>query len=208
LTANTDALADSLFFLPGASGNVEFWKPVSEALHHPGRRRFFGWPGFGGAPHDPLVRGIDDLVTRVADAIVEPVDLLAQSMGGVIAIRAALEKPGLVKHLVLAATSGGLDVAALGGADWRPEFLAANPRVPRWFIDERADLTARLTALDLPVLLVWGNADPISPVAVGQRLANLLPRAELVVIDGGTHDLICDRAAEVAPHIEKHLSAE
>ena len=201
-----DGLADSLFFLPGASGNADFWKPVSNALRHPGRRSFFTWPGFSGAPREPGVRGIDDLVTRVVDSIAQPVDLLAQSMGGVIAIRAALEKPGLVKHLVLAATSGGLDVAALGGENWRPAFLAANPEVPRWFIDERADLTDRLAALDLPVLLLWGNADPISPIAVGRRLAALLPRAELVVIDGGTHDLVCDHAGDVAPHIEKHLS--
>jgi pimeloyl-ACP methyl ester carboxylesterase len=202
----TDGLADPLVFLPGASGNADFWKPVSDALRHPGRRRFLTWPGFGGAAPDPEVRGIDDLVTRVVDSISEPVDLLAQSMGGVIAIRAALEKPRLVKHLVLAATSGGLDVAALGGEDWRPAFLAANPQVPRWFIDEHADLTDQLAALDLPVLLLWGNADRISPVAVGRRLAALLPRAELVVIDGGTHDLVCDRAGDVAPHIEKHLS--
>lgn len=153
------------------------------------------------------MRGIDDLVTRVVDSISGPVDLLAQSMGGVIAIRAALQKPGLVKHLVLAATSGGLDVAALGGEDWRPMFLRENPTVPRWFADERRDLTDELAQLAVPVLLLWGNADPISPVSVGQRLAELLPHAELVVIDGGTHDLVCDRAGDVVPHIEKHLSA-
>src|SRR5262245_3867711 len=165
------------------------------------------WPGFGGVPADPGVRGIDDLVTRVVDSLEEPVDLLAQSMGGVIAIRAALQKPNLVRRLVLAATSGGLDVAALGGADWRPEFLAEYPNVPRWFIDEREDLTAQLTKLTMPVLLLWGDADPISPVAVGNRLAALLPRAEFVVVAGGTHTFISDRPTDVVPHIERHLSA-
>lgn len=57
----------------------------------------------------------------------------------------------------------------------------------------------------MPVLLLCGDADPISPVAVGRRLAELLPRAELVVIPGGTHDLVCDRAAEVAPHIDSAI---
>jgi pimeloyl-ACP methyl ester carboxylesterase len=67
-------------------------------------------------------------------------------------------------------------------------------------------LTNRLGELPFPVLLLWGDADPISPVAVGQRLAELLPRAELVVIKNGTHDLVSERANEVIPHIEKHLA--
>ena len=84
-------------------------------------------------------------------------------------------------------------------------FQREYPTVPRWFADERNDLTEQLAQLTLPVLLLWGNADPISPVSVGQRLAALLPRAELVVIDGGTHDLVCDRATDVVAPIEKHL---
>jgi pimeloyl-ACP methyl ester carboxylesterase len=70
-------------------------------------------------PSEPGVDGVDDLVDLVVDSIVGPVDLLAQSMGGVIAIRAALERPALVRHLVLAVTSGGLDVSVLGAQDWR-----------------------------------------------------------------------------------------
>jgi pimeloyl-ACP methyl ester carboxylesterase len=198
--------ADTLLFLPGASGNTAFWKPVADALQHPGQRRFLGWPGFGGVPSEPNVNGIDDLVARVVASISGPVDLLAQSMGGVIAIRAALQKPDLVKHLVLSVTSGGLDVSALGGQDWRPMFQAENPTLPRWFADEREDLTDRLGALSLPVLLLWGDADPISPVSVGRRLAQLLPKAELVVVKGGTHDLVFDRARDVVPYIQNHLA--
>jgi pimeloyl-ACP methyl ester carboxylesterase len=198
--------ADTLLFLPGASGNTDFWRPVAHSLQHQGRRRFLAWPGFGGIPSDPNVNGISDLVARVVAAISEPVDLLAQSMGGVIAIRAALQKPDLVTHLVLSVTSGGLDLSALGAQDWRPMFLTQHPGLPRWFADEREDLSARLGELSLPVLLLWGDADPISPVSVGRRLAELLPRAELVVLHGGTHDLVFDRAAEVVPYIEKHLA--
>jgi poly(3-hydroxyoctanoate) depolymerase len=94
-------------------------------------------------PSEPDVNGVDDLVDRVVGSIVGPVDLLAQSMGGVIAIRAALERPALVRHLVLAVTSGGLDVSVLGAQDWRPEYLAEHPHVPRWFADEHEDLTHR-----------------------------------------------------------------
>jgi poly(3-hydroxyoctanoate) depolymerase len=147
-----------------------------------------------------------DLVARVVREMTGPVDLLAQSMGGVVAVRAALEKPELVRHLVLSVTSGGIDVAALGAEDWRPAFRMRNPRAPSWFVDEREDFTERLGEITVPVLLLWGDADPISPVAVGRRLAQLFPAAELVVIAGGTHDLVLESADEVAPHIDRHLA--
>jgi poly(3-hydroxyoctanoate) depolymerase len=200
-------LAAKLLFLPGASGNTEFWKPVAAHLRHPGARGFVAWPGFGAVPADPGVRGVSDLVARVVREMAGPVDLLAQSMGGVIAVRAALERPALVRHLVLSVTSGGVDMAALGAADWRVEHPRRNPGVPSWFVDEREDLAKRLPEIEVPVLLLWGDADPISPVAVGRRLAELFPRAELVVVPGGTHDLVLERAAEIAPRIEAHLAA-
>jgi len=197
--------SESLIFLPGASGNRELWKPVSAGLRHPGARRFMSWPGFGGAPPEPGVAGIGDLVARVTREITGPVALLAQSMGGVIAVSAALEKPHLVRHLVLSVTSGGIDVASLGAADWRPTFVKTNPGLPSWFVDERQDLTARIREITVPVLLIWGDADPISPVAVGRRLAELFPDSRLVVFAGGTHDLVQERADEVVIHVERHL---
>jgi len=203
--STSNSLAETLLFLPGAAGNRQLWQPVSDGLRHPGRREFISWPGFGGVPPEPGVDGMDDLVARVGGAMTGPVDILAQSMGGTIAIRAALQKPALVRHLVLSVTSGGIDLASLGAADWRPEYRVHNPTLPDWFISERTDLTGRLQELTMPVLLLWGDSDPISPVAVGRRLAELLPRAELMIVKGGTHDLAFERASEIIPYIEKHL---
>jgi poly(3-hydroxyoctanoate) depolymerase len=197
--------SEKLLFLPGASGNTLFWKPVADQLRHRGARRFLAWPGFGGVAPEHGVNGISDLVRRVVREITVPVALLAQSMGGIVAIQAALEKPDLVRHLVLSVTSGGIDTASLGAHDWRPTFLAENPGAPGWFLDAHADLTERLRGITIPVLLLWGDADPISPIAVGRRLAELFPRAELVVLKGGTHDFVLERATEVAPHIDRYL---
>jgi pimeloyl-ACP methyl ester carboxylesterase len=198
--------ADTLLFLPGASGKVDFWKPVSARLEHGGARRFIGYPGLGGLPADPEVTGFDALSRRVTREMTTPVALIAQSMGGVIAVLAALQKPELVRHLVLSVTSGGIDLSSFGAAEWRTEFEANHPNAPRWFMDDRTDLSARLAEISAPVLLLWGDADPISPVAVGRRLAELLPNAELVVLAGGTHDLAVERADEVAVMIERHLA--
>ena len=195
----------TLLFLPGASGNTAFWQPVASLLPHAGNKRHMGWPGFGPPPADPGVRSLEDLVDRVVAQISAPTALIAQSMGGVVAVRAALRRRHLVTHLVLTATSGGVDVSGLGGEDWRPAFARSNPDLPRWFLDDRTDLTPDLSALDMPVLLLWGDADPISPVAVGRHLASLLPNARLHVLPGGDHDLGHARAAEVAPLIARHL---
>lgn len=147
------------------------------------------------------------MVERVVAEITGPVVLFAQSMGGLVALRAALLVPELVRALVLSVTSGGIDVQALGAVDWRSEFARNNPDVPRWFLDANDDMTSQISSIEAPTLLLWGDADPISPVAVGRRLAQLLPNSTLLVVPGGTHDLVGERASDVLPHIEQHLRA-
>lgn len=194
-----------ILFLPGVGGDPQFWQPVSGLLTHPATRTLMGWPGFGPVPANPGVQGMADLVARVVDAIDQPTALVAQSMGGIVAIQAALQRPGQVTHLVLAATSGGVDMSAYGARDWRPAFTQAHPTLPRWFADYREDLTDAIAAMAAPTLLLWGDADAISPVGVGQRLQALLPRSRLEVVPGGEHDLASRHAAQVAPLIAAHL---
>lgn len=194
-----------LLFLPGASGRTQLWEPVANLLELPATKVHFGWPGFGATPPDPLVRGMDDLVARVVAQIGQPTALIAQSMGGVVALRAALARPALVTHLVLAVTSGGIDVGGLGGQDWRPSFHAANPLLPRWFSTCQEDLSPELAKVTMPTLLLWGDSDPVSPVRVGERLASLLPYADLHIVEGGDHDLAETHASVIAPLIDEHL---
>ena len=183
------------------------WLPVANRLSHPATRLHFGWPGFDNEPADPRVRGIDDLVDMVSERVDRPTALIAQSMGGVVAIRVALAKRDLVTHLVLAVTSGGVDIARFGGREWRPAFEEANPRLPRWFSLFQEDLSAQLAQLTMPTLLLWGDSDPISPVAVGQNLEELLPAATLHIMEKGGHDIAETHAAEISVLIDEHLSS-
>jgi pimeloyl-ACP methyl ester carboxylesterase len=179
---------------------------VAERLHHSAERFHLGWPGFGQTPPDPQVRGFDDLLELVLARLDRPTALIAQSMGGVLALQAALAAPGWITHLVLAATSGGLPMAEHGAEHWREAFRLAHPRLPDWFTTAAVDLTDQLPCVASPTLLLWGDADPISPVGVGQALATLLPVAQLVVLPGGTHDLAVEQADGIAPLIDRHLS--
>lgn len=199
-------MPSQILFLPGAAGRTRLWQPAADLLTCPAHKAHIGWPGFGPTPADPRVKGVDDLVEMVLAKVDQPTALVAQSMGGAIAVRVALQKPELITHLVLAVTSGGIDVAGLGGQDWRPSFLKSNPQLPRWFASYQEDLSAMLPTLHIPALLLWGDADPISPVGVGERLASLLPCAQLHVIENGDHDLVETHAAEVAPLIDAFLN--
>jgi pimeloyl-ACP methyl ester carboxylesterase len=156
-------IVERVVFLPGASGDASFWAPVAERLPDHVDIVRLAWPGLGNVPPRPDVRGFDDLLRLTLATIDRDVALVAQSMGGILALQATLERPARVRRLVLAATSGGVD---------------------------------------------GGDADPISPVAVGQNLASLLPKSHLVVIPGGDHAFARDRAADVAPHILRHLDLD
>ncbi len=195
-----------LLFLPGAGGSAGFWKPVAESLFPERPRHFFSWPGLSAEPPDPDVRGIDDLVRRVVAEITGPVDILAQSMGGLIALKVALAVPGQVRRLVLTGTSGGLPVAEFGGADWRQDYLEKYPQAQRWIVDAKEDLSSHLRFVSMPTLLLWGDGDRISPVAVGERLKDALPNAKLEIVPGGLHDFPRTHADTIRPLIADHLS--
>jgi pimeloyl-ACP methyl ester carboxylesterase len=195
-----------LLFLPGAGADPAFWRPLGERLPAAWAKHYFGWPGLGDQPPDPSVNSIAGLVAMVEAALEPgPVDLLAQSMGGVVALQAALRRPDKVRRLVLTATSGGVDVADLTGFDWRANYRREYPHAAAWITEARIDLTAEIPRIDSPALLLWGDSDPISPAAVGERLAALLPSARLHVARGADHDLAQTHAAELAPLVEAHL---
>jgi len=194
-----------ILFLPGAAGSADFWSPVVELLPKDWEKRRLSWPGLGHEPPRPNICGLDDLVRLVVHQIGEQADIVAQSMGGVVAIRAALAAKGRVRRLVLTATSGGINVEALGASDWREDYRLAYPNASSWVATARQDLSPELAQMTVPTLLIWGDADPISPVAVGQKLQTLLPAATLRVIPGGGHDLAQTHAMQTASLIEEHL---
>jgi len=164
---------ERLLFLPGASGDTCFWRPLKQRLTGRAERLHLGWPGFG--------------------------DTLA--------LRAALAQPRWVTHLVLCATSGGLPMAELGAADWRENFRTSLSHLPDWFATETTDLSDRLPEVATPTLLLWGDSDPFSPIAVGERLARQLPQAHLEVIPDSGHDLGLHHAERLAPLVQAHLSS-
>ena len=54
-------------------------------------------------------------------------------------------------------------------------------------------------------MLIWGDADPISPVAVGQYLHGKIVISELQIIKNGQHDLAHQYADQVTKLIENFI---
>lgn len=67
---------------------------------------------------------------------------------------------------------------ALG--DWAQAVFTAQENSPSTQIASYATLT-------MPTLIVWGEADTITPLAQGQHLHSLLPNSELVVLQRVNH---------------------
>jgi len=194
-----------LLFLPGVSGQGSFWEPVAAQLPSSWTLTLVDWPGLGTVPPLPDVRSFDDLVRSLVDRLDESAVLVAQSMGGVVAMRAALQRPDRVPALVLTATSGGINLTPFGVADWRPDYRAAHPQAPDWVYARGPDLSPALATLDIPTLLIWATADAISPLAVGRHLAGLLPRASLIEIESDDHWVARVETQTVAAAIEQHV---
>jgi pimeloyl-ACP methyl ester carboxylesterase len=107
----------------------------------------------------------------------------ARATGG--AVGAALSRVGLRAGEDLAGVTTGIGSLADAGA--RSAFV----QTARAAIDaggQRVSATDRLyLAAELPTLIVWGERDPIIPVAHGRAAHDAIPGSRLEVFDGAGH---------------------
>lgn len=192
-----------LHFLSGASGDPLFWQAVAQQLPaFASNITLQHYPAFSGYPNPERIQSFDQLCTWTLQQIQQPSIIIAQSMGGIFAIQAALQHPNLVQALVLCATSGGIDLQQFEVTDWREEYQLNLTDVPDWFVNAKVDLSPELPKIKLPVLLLWGDYDSISPISIGQYLQQQLPNAQLKIISGGQHNFAKVHAKQVAQYID------
>ena len=201
------AVRSALIFFPGATGDGDFWSPAAACLPQDWDKRMLSWPGAGAVPSVPEVNSYGDLIDFAAGLVPDGSDVAAQSMGGVVAIGLALAQPQKIRRLVLVATSGGLDLSGFGVEEWRTQYRQEFPQAGTWVTADSLDFGAQLGSLTLPVCLIWGDSDPISPAAVGQALDAKLSNSSLHLVAGGTHALARESPDQVAALIEQHLAA-
>lgn len=114
-----------LVLIHGLSSSMGFWEHQLPALANDRRVLALDLPGYGmsGRPDAPYTPPwYAELVAAWLDGMgVEQAVLVGHSMGGQIAITAALDHPELVDRLILAAPAG-IETFDRGAADWMKEF--------------------------------------------------------------------------------------
>jgi alpha-beta hydrolase superfamily lysophospholipase len=148
-------------------------------------------------------------IARLAEGAPVPLVLAGSDTGALRALAAAADPSLRVDALLLAGTALVADGSSI--SDWEGELTArtacpthrgrldADPGFDRGTLaepvpaafTEAAEQAARQLG-DLPVLLVHGDADTVSPVAEARRLASALPGAVLATVTDGRHDALND----------------
>jgi poly(3-hydroxyalkanoate) depolymerase len=224
-----------LLFFNGIGANIELVAPFARQL---GNRDFiiFDMPGIGGSP-DPLVPYTAVTMSRTAAMLMDDLgydrmDVMGVSWGGAMAQHFAMQYPGRVERLILAATTAGwmmmpgkfsaLSKMANPRRYVDPDYMRKNFETlyggvsagsaghvsrlkPPSGVGYAYQLLAFLGWTSAPflpflikaeTLVLMGSEDNIVPLANGKFLANLIPGAELKVIDGGGHLFLVGQAEE------------
>ncbi|KAF4669911.1 Mycophenolic acid acyl-glucuronide esterase, mitochondrial [Perkinsus olseni] len=146
--------------------------------------------------YSSVYNAASDALLDVATAK-SPAVVLAASMGCHFGLRLALDFPDLIKAIV---SVGG---SYNPGACWRGEdssewvYVASRYaeddgayKVPMAFLrDMQANYISNFEDIRVPVEVVHGTKDESVPVETGEKLAQLLPRGSLHLIEGGDHRL-------------------
>jgi len=227
------------FCIHGLADTLEVWDALAEPLAQRGRVVRIDQRGHGesGAPSGPCTR--EDLARdaiAVLDALaIDRVIVVGHSVGGIVAMAAALAAPERVAGLVLIGTASrcsertaawyeriaqaaereggdGLVRAIYGESSTRRVRgdAAAIAHIARMLTSlYREPLTPQLASIACPVLLLVGEKDLMGPKA-SQTIRDALPpgRAELVVMPGCGHWLQLDAPDAVIAALDRWRAKE
>ena len=219
-----------LILLHGLSGSGRWWGRNVPVFARSFRTYTVDLPGFGQSRHLRWSR-LDDIVDRIADWLADEdlprVHIAGHSLGGAVAARLAAHHPDHVNRLVL------VDAAIrLRGtrATARPEDLVQTIRRatpgfaplllrdllrcrPQSFISAtvdamQTDWESHLARISAPTLVVWGEHDAITPLALGHEIVAVVPGARLITVPGAGHNPMLERADAFNAAVLRFLTDE
>jgi pimeloyl-ACP methyl ester carboxylesterase len=161
--------------------------------------------------------------------------LLGHSMGGAITQMVALEAPDRLCGIILIGSGARLRVAGellsllaqkapeaaatIANLYWSPEaphtfrrrsaylLQSADPEVLHgdFVACDCFDLMDRLHEITLPALVISGSQDRLTPPKYGRYLADHLPDARLLIIEGGGHMMALEQPENVANAVSQFI---
>jgi pimeloyl-ACP methyl ester carboxylesterase len=170
----------------------------------------------GGLTTDDLV---DDVASFIDELALGPVHLLGYSMGGMTALHLAVRDASRLESLVLVSISTEreprlsagralMNPARIDRADpiWAAQLAARHdpvqgegawrrllPAIVGEIEGQRPLSPGELRSIEVPVLVVVGDRDPLVPVDQAHALARQVRRGRLLVLPGGGHDVLAKR---------------
>lgn len=143
-------------------------------------------------------RNLYNAFLELCDKFDEPIDLCGLSLGGVLALNYAIERPDKVKSLVLIATSYKMPRMLLKLQNICFRFMPKSMFQQMGFEKKdyiglcksmmELDFTNRLDNISCPVMIVCGEKDNANKKAA-KELAMLLKNARLEIVSGAGHEV-------------------
>lgn len=223
----------ALLLLEGMGGDTLGWRRNIPHFAAAGLRTVaFDFRGSGRSERPPgpysMAMFVGDTLAVMDGLGIERAHLYGQSMGGFVALNAALEHPGRVRSLVLGCThAGGPSVvaarrgppdegaAAMYARETPREHIEEDLRVARTVPPPLAgaqepvarghDVASRLGSIRCPALVVHGEDDRVVDPANGRLLAGRIPGASFLLVPGAGHLYHSERAQEVDARIVAFL---
>lgn len=217
-----------IVILHGWGHSAALWNPIAENLSRFGAVETWDLPGFGDEPLVSAEWGIADYAAWVEKKIGDAKDivLIGHSFGGRVAsliasrrlswLRAlvligapciyrpsmAIRAKSFVAHLVKPIVPAGIRRRLLT-EDLRDAEDGGVGRVFRNAVTNNQTLT--LPRIDVPTLLLWGEADDAAPVRLADEIHALVPGSKLVILPHLGHNVHIDNPNLTYGAIERFL---
>ncbi len=223
----------------GWTGGWELWQQPFELLSSTWRCVGFDHRGAGESPVSPdditMESMLDDLWAVLDSYEIDRCILAAESMGSLVAMAAAIERPDRFDGLVLVAAPSQITAQSAGAlvagsrADYpatvaafvsaclpepdtdhlarlgRHIMLKAEPESAARLFEAFYDVQLDPARITVPAILIHGTKDRVVPASQAQELAAAIPDATLHLLDGIGHTPTLTAAPAVARIIEERF---
>lgn len=207
-----------LVLLHGLAGSARWWSKNIPALAEEFCVIAMDLPGFGDS-HPGSGFDLHEAAGEVVEALdrldIDRASVVGHSMGALVASGMAADFPDCVDRLVLVdaavfsfhrglmrRTFGAVGILRSVPLGFYPtlvrDALRSGPLriASATFQVLLADWTSKLPSIVAPTLVVWGEDDSLTPMAIGERMVEEIPDAELAVIRDAGHNPMWDEPEE------------